>query len=111
MGRTANPARNNGLRPQVSAVRPTSRAIGTIASWAATMQADIIAVASSGQHDAQTEDDQRAGLEQDAVAGGTGGSPSRVWFLIQVSRPIVVDGGGWDREHRKGCEHSEDRYE
>ncbi len=44
----ANPARNNGLRPQLSAVRPTRRAIGSITTCAATMQADIIAVASFG---------------------------------------------------------------
>ena len=44
----ANPARNKGLRPQLSAVRPTSRAIGSITNCAATMQADIMAVASLG---------------------------------------------------------------
>src|SRR5664280_1731652 len=41
MGRMAKPARNNGLRPQVSAVRPTSRANGNITSCAAMMQVDI----------------------------------------------------------------------
>ena len=30
------------------------------------------------QHDAQTEDDQRARLEQDVVASGTEGGPGRV---------------------------------
>src|SRR4029077_5193231 len=46
--RMVNPARNNGLRPQLSAVRPTRRAIGSITACAATMQADIMAVASLG---------------------------------------------------------------
>ena len=63
------------------------------------------------QHDAQTEDDQRARLEQDTVAGDPGRGPGRVWFLIEVSCPIVVDGGGWDREHRDAREHGEDRDE
>jgi hypothetical protein len=44
----AKPARNNGFRPQLSAVRPTSKAIGSITNWAAMMQDDIMAVASSG---------------------------------------------------------------
>jgi hypothetical protein len=48
MGRMANPARNKGLRPQLSAVRPTRRAIGNITACAATMQAYIMAVASFG---------------------------------------------------------------
>jgi len=42
------PARNSGFRPQLSAVRPTMSAIGSMTIWAATMQADIMAVASFG---------------------------------------------------------------
>jgi len=37
----AKPTRRRGLRPQVSAVRPTRRAIGSITSCAAMMQDDI----------------------------------------------------------------------
>jgi hypothetical protein len=44
----ANAARNIGFRPQLSAVRPTRRAIGSITACAATMHADIMAVASFG---------------------------------------------------------------
>jgi hypothetical protein len=43
-----NPARNSGLRPHLSAVHPTSSAIGSITGCAATMHADIMAVASFG---------------------------------------------------------------
>src|ERR1019366_6520357 len=114
MGRMPNPTRNKGLRPQLSAVRPTSRANGNSTSCAATMQVDIMAVASSGyaaasfcptsgssggigkmeQHGAQPEDDQRSGLEQDTVASDPGGAHRRARLGLQVSRPVVIDGLG-----------------
>ena len=42
------PGQKQGFSSQLSAVRPTSNAIGSITNWAATMQDDIMAVASSG---------------------------------------------------------------
>ena len=48
IGRMTNPAIKRGLRPQLSAVRPTKSAMGNMTICAAMMQADIIAVASFG---------------------------------------------------------------
>ncbi|MNW20083.1 hypothetical protein D3C71_2203100 [compost metagenome] len=45
MGRIRKPASNNGLRPQASALTPTSHAMGTMTSCAATIQADVSGVA------------------------------------------------------------------
>ena len=60
------------------------------------------------QHDACTEDDQRARLKQNPVGGrGLG----RVRFAIQVARPIVVDGGGWYGEHGHASEYGEDGHQ
>jgi hypothetical protein len=42
-----NPISKSGLRPQLSALRPTRRAIGSMMICAAMMQDDIIAVAHS----------------------------------------------------------------
>jgi len=44
-GRMMKPASSNGLRPQLSALAPTSQATGTITSCAATMQAEVSGVA------------------------------------------------------------------
>jgi len=47
MVKTANPTKNIGFRPQVSALVPTTYATGTITTCAATMHADISAVPTS----------------------------------------------------------------
>ena len=45
VGKMPNPINKSGLRPQLSALRPTRRAIGSMMICAAMMQDDIIAVA------------------------------------------------------------------
>jgi hypothetical protein len=52
MGSTEKAMRKIGLRPQLSALRPTRIAIGSITPWAATTQNDIMAVASLGNSSA-----------------------------------------------------------
>jgi hypothetical protein len=56
-------------------------------------------------------DHQRTGFQQDAVAGGLGRRIGCVRSLFQVARPLMVDGGGWDREHGYSRKHGEKRDE
>ena len=37
-------------------------------------------------------------------------APRRVRVGLQVSRPVVIDGGGRDGKHREAREHGEDRH-
>jgi hypothetical protein len=119
------------LRPQLSAVRPTRRAIGVITACAATMQADIMAVASSvnsaasfcptsgssaaigkmDQHHTQAEDDHRPEFEQDAIAGRIGHGLRRILLSVEVSRPVVIDRFGGNGKHCDACEHGENWHE
>ena len=48
----AKPARERGWRPQMSALQPTTIAIGSITPGGATIQTDIIAVASYFEREA-----------------------------------------------------------
>jgi hypothetical protein len=61
------------------------------------------------QHDAQTEDDQRPRLEQNAVAGDPSGAFGRPGLHLQVSRPVVIDGLGGNGQHRDHRQHGENR--
>ena len=59
------------------------------------------------QHDADAEDNQRPGLDQDAIAGRTSGPPGRVGLAVQVSRPIQIDRLVGNGQHGDGREHGE----
>jgi hypothetical protein len=63
------------------------------------------------QHDAQTEDDQRPRLEQNAVAGDPSGAFGRPGLHLQVSRPVVIDGLGGNGQHRNRRQHGKNRHQ
>jgi hypothetical protein len=58
------PARERGWRPQISALQPTSIAIGSITPCAATIQTGIIAVASYFEREAS---EARGVMEKSSV--------------------------------------------
>ena len=127
----ANPARNSGLRPQAvggasdqerdrqhhrlrgdDAGRHHGRRLfGIGGGELLSHQRQQRRIGEMKQHDAQAEDDQRPGLEQDAVAGGTGAAAAASCSRVEVSRPVVVDRLGRNGQHRDRRQHGEDRHE
>jgi hypothetical protein len=63
------------------------------------------------KRDAQTEDDQRPRLEQDAVASDPGGGFGRAGLGLQVSCSVVVDGLGGNGQHCDYSQRGENRHQ